>query len=198
MTDETTTEIMDATYRALCECGYAALRMQDIADKTTKSTGTLHYHYDSTPDLLLAFLDQLYDQFVKNKCAVEGETPDKQLINLIDQWLAPSEDHTDRQFQTAILEIKSQAPYDEAYRQQLARFDPAMADRIRKILANRIERGVFAPERDPDRTADLFVTMINGAQTRHIAVNYSITATRTYLLDYIDVLAGTPPEVAAE
>ncbi|GAA0475047.1 hypothetical protein GCM10008985_34420 [Halococcus dombrowskii] len=58
-TDETIEEIMDATYRALCKHGYAALRMQDIADETTKSKAALHYHYDSKHDLLLSFLDYI-------------------------------------------------------------------------------------------------------------------------------------------
>ena len=34
MAEETRERIMDATYRALCTHGYAALTMQDIADES--------------------------------------------------------------------------------------------------------------------------------------------------------------------
>jgi len=63
MTDETIDDIMEATYRALCTHGYADLTMQDIAAESTKSKGTLHYHFEGKQDLLESFLAFLLNRF---------------------------------------------------------------------------------------------------------------------------------------
>ncbi|WP_226479368.1 hypothetical protein [Natrinema amylolyticum] len=54
MKDGSTTEISKATYRARCEHGFAA------ESETSKTS--LHDHYDSTNELLVSFLDLLYDR----------------------------------------------------------------------------------------------------------------------------------------
>ena len=60
---DTDEEIMQATYRALSEHGYANLTIKRIAAEYGKSTAAIHYHYDTKDDLLAAFLDFLLDRF---------------------------------------------------------------------------------------------------------------------------------------
>lgn len=203
MTDETTDELMGATYRALCKHGYASLRMQDIADESTKSKAALHYHYDSKHDLLLAFLEYLYEQFEAELEGDEngGESGDKgkdedgdgekddpatQLTTFIEQRLTPRDEDSHQEFQTAILEIKAQAPYDDAYRERLAEFDQLVYRRIRSLLENGIEQGVFRDDIDSEEAAEFLVTHINGAQIRHVTVGYPIETTRRMLLTHVE------------
>ena len=50
------TAILEATCRVLIERGFAALRIQDVAQQLGVSTGLIHYHFDSKEQLLEAAL----------------------------------------------------------------------------------------------------------------------------------------------
>ena len=169
MTDSPT-EILHATHRALREHGYARMTMQDIADETDLSTAAIHYHYDCKHDLLVAFLDHLYDRFEVRIRDLDGDTAADRLHDLIDRLL------TDRSktpaFRTALLEIKAQAPYDDAFRDRLQRFDDAFAATVHNLVANGIETGAFRDDLDPETVASFLTTFMNGAQTRHVGAGH--------------------------
>jgi len=78
MADDPATEILDATYRALCEHGYANLTLQDITAKADTSKSSIHYHYDSKDQLFVAFLDDLYERFTERVDSPESDTPYEQ------------------------------------------------------------------------------------------------------------------------
>ncbi|ELY63959.1 TetR family transcriptional regulator [Natrinema versiforme JCM 10478] len=177
---------MEATYRALCKHGYAELTMQDIAEESTKSKGTLHYHFEGKGDLLKSFLEYLLDRFEERTQTVPGETPAERLHEFLDELLTPSDDDSAEEFRTAILEIKAQAPYNEAYQDQLSEFDSALHDRIAELVADGLESGEFRADIDPDEVADFLVTLFHGAQTRAAAVDRPPERTLAYVHDYID------------
>lgn len=188
MSDDTVDDLMEATYRALCKHGYAELTMQDIAAETDKSKGTLHYHFDGKADLLESFLGFLLDRFEDRLETLAGETPAERLHALFDELLTASDDDAAEEFRTAILEIKSQSPYNEAYRERLTEFDRTMHDRIADFVEAGIEAGQFREDVDPDETAEFLVTVFHGAQTRAAAVDRSLERTRRYVHAYIDDL----------
>ncbi|MFB6252017.1 MAG: TetR/AcrR family transcriptional regulator [Halobellus sp.] len=177
MTEDTPTQILDATHRALCEHGYAELTMQDIANQTDRCKASIHYHYDGKHDLLLAYLDHLYDQF-EGRLADPGgddsvgDDPAAQLRALVTSMLTERSDAP--AFQTALLEIKAQSPYDEAFRERLRRFDEAFEARIREVIAAGVADGTFAEDVDPDTVASFLTTHINGIQTRHVGVGHPL------------------------
>lgn len=197
MTETTTDELMEATYRALCKHGYASLSMQDIADESTKSKAALHYHYDSKHDLLLAFLEHLYREFEARLAEEPDADPATRLTTFIERRLTARDEGTHREFRTAILEIKAQAPYDDAFRERLAKFDRLMHGRMRAIIEEGITQGAFRSAVDPDATAEFFVTVISGAQTRHVAVDFSTDQTRRMLHAYVEDHLLTDDAVAA-
>jgi AcrR family transcriptional regulator len=186
MSDDVREEIMAATYRALCEHGYADLTMQDIADETDRSKATLHYHYDGKRDLLLAFLDYLHGSFTDRVDDPAGETPAERLESFVDAVLTPTEsdERTREAFGTAALELKAQAPYDEAVRDRLRAFDEFLFDRIRDLVVAGVEAGEF---RDvaPDDTARFLVTAIDGARTKQVAIGQDVTCTRRMIHAYV-------------
>lgn len=187
MSDDVTHDIMAATYRALCEHGYADLTMQDIADQSDKSKATLHYHYNTKQALLLAFLDYLYEEFTGRVRGPEGNTPSEQLTAFIETVLTPPEpeEHTHEAFGTAMLELKAQAPYDEAIRDRLRAFDDFLLEHIREYVTAGIEAGEFRAV-DPDDTARFIVTTIDGARTKQVAVGQDMACTRRMLQTYVD------------
>src|SRR6056297_3150201 len=121
MDEEVSTEILEATYRALCEHGYADLTMQAIADESSLSKATLHYHFDTKEELLNAFLDDFLDRF-EERLASESSDPRTRLDAFFDAVFAPAQDDTG-EFPIALVELKAQAPYNDAYRERFVEMD---------------------------------------------------------------------------
>ncbi|WP_435098531.1 TetR/AcrR family transcriptional regulator [Halarchaeum sp. P4] len=162
---ETQTAIMEATYRALCEHGYADLTMQAIADEFEKSKSLIHYHYDTKEELLVAFLDYLLDEFLQKVEATDDEDPRERLERLVDALLSGPGEAAD--FQIAMLELRSQAPYVEAYREAFAANDA----RLSELLADTVRDGIEASEFrgvDPEQVAETILVMVDGARTRSV------------------------------
>lgn len=176
---DATNDIMQATYRALCTHGFADLTMQDIADEAGRSKAALHYHYDTKQELLVSFLEYLFDDFTERLDADSADDPVEELLTVLDTALSPPSD-VGREFETAILEIKAQAPYDDAYQDQLATFDRYVHDRLARIIREGIEAGDFR-EVDPDETAELLKTIIDGTHTRRVSLGRSTAPVRAAL-----------------
>ena len=185
-TEDTTDDIMQATYCALCECGYAGLTMQDIADRSETSKSALHYHYDTKHDLLLAFLDHLFESFEDRFATDAADDPLDRLAAVVDEALDDADDETRRDFRTAVLEIKAQAPYDEAFRAQLVTFDEYLRERVRAIVADGIEQGVFRGDADPEAVAEFFAIVFDGAHVRAISNDRPLSAARERLRVYVE------------
>jgi len=113
MNDEPTSEILDATYHALCKHGYAALTLQHIADESAMSKASIHYYYDSKNELFVAFLDFLYDRYTTQIDSTARDSPREHLRSLLEVLLTDEEDTPGTEFRTAMLEVTAQAPYDD-------------------------------------------------------------------------------------
>lgn len=184
--DDVSRDVMAATYRALCEHGYADLTMQDIAAHSDRSKAALHYHYDTKRTLLLEFLDHLYELFTDRVGDPEGDTPGERLTSFIDAVLTPPEpdDHPHEAFGTAILELKAQAPYDEEVRRRMRAFDEFLVEHVHSYVAAGIDAGEFR-DVDPEDTARFIVTAIDGARTKEVAVGREMACTSRMLQTYV-------------
>jgi AcrR family transcriptional regulator len=161
-------EIMRATYRALRDHGYANLTIKRIAEEYGKSTAAIHYHYDTKDELLAAFLDYLLGRFKDTVHEVEITDPERRLDSLLDQLLIKPDDHRD--LLIAMLEMRSQAPYKEAFGERFRGSDAY----VRYILRTVIEQGVAAgafDDVDADHAARALMTIVVGAQTREAVLN---------------------------
>jgi TetR/AcrR family transcriptional repressor of nem operon len=183
---ETTEAIMAATYDALCECGYADLTTREIADRSPVSTAALHYHYDSKRDLLSAFLDHLYEEWEAEVAGAEdrADDPAARLHALIDAVLAVDDD-VDEPLQTAILEIKAQAPYDERFRERLRRFDERFHEAVRTTIAAGVADGTFRAV-DPGAEATFLTSAVSGAHVRKASLGADVAEIRGRLREYVD------------
>lgn len=188
-----TTDIMDATYRALCEHGYADVTMKDIAAESEMSKAALHYHYDSKHDLLVSFLEDLLESFTDRLDAVDGDTPAERLHATVELFLATSPEGPDREFKTAVLELKAQGPYDDDVRERLAEFDRVLQRHVRTVLADGVESGAFRDDVDVDAAADFVVSSLNGVHTRSVATGRPVDEMRDALEQYLETTI-VPPE----
>jgi len=196
---DTPEAIVEATYRALCRHGYADLTMQGIADESDKSKASLHYHFDTKEELLLAFLDHLYESFTEAFATTEGDHAVDRLVTFVDEILCQSDmgretpsasersgaAATSEEFQTALLEIKAQGPYVEAYREQLERVDEFVRGRVREIVADGIAEGTIREDVDPDDVAEFAATIVDGVNTRRVSIGEADGSTRPIFVDYV-------------
>ncbi|ACV47921.1 MULTISPECIES: TetR/AcrR family transcriptional regulator [Halomicrobium] len=169
MEDEPATEILHATYRALCDHGYANLTVQDIAAEADRSTASIHYHYDDKDQLFVAFLDYLYDRYTERLADVDEGSPRDRLDALFDVSFDDGPDGPQQAFRTAMLEVTAQAPYDDAIRDRLAEFDELLFEQLRETIADGVETGVFDDRVDPAVAAEFLTATITGAHTREVA-----------------------------
>jgi AcrR family transcriptional regulator len=198
MADEPASEILDATHRTLCEYGYANLTLQDIAAEADISKSSIHYHYNSKDQLFVAFLDELFDRFIDRFDALEGDTPREQLDTHLRILLTSDAHPALREFRTAMLELKAQAPYNPALQERLTKFDEFLFEQFQEILARGVTTGQFDETIDPPRAAEYLTTVITGAHTRHVAVNQSSDPIYNTMTRYIErhLLADEHTEVA--
>ena len=162
-------EIMDATFAALCEHGYADLTMQSIADEFGKSKSLLHYHYDSKEDLIVSFMEHLLKGFLEEFDDDSDADPLDQLLRMADIVVQGSGDGDGPDdVHMALLGLRAQAPYDEALRDQLVTNDRHIRDTIADIVRAGVEEGQFRDDVDPEQFAAVFRSAIEGAQSHDV------------------------------
>lgn len=193
MTPETTSQgetqeaIMDATYQALCRHGYSDLTIQAIGDEFEKSKSLLYYHYDAKDELLVAFLDYLLSQFTVDDAIDPTDDPETQLQCFIDNMVPKSIDEEGAKFQTALLELRSQALSNEVYREQFTRADGLLRETVAEILQRGIDENVFYDIQVED-TSELLVSTISGVMLQRATGDRGMTVrrVRSSLFRYID------------
>jgi AcrR family transcriptional regulator len=183
--NETQIEIMEATYQALCEHGYADLTIQAIADEFDKSKSLLYYHYDTKDEILIAFLEYLLDQFSIEDAIDRNESPDEQLWTLVDEFLPESPPDEHREFQLALFELRSRALSKAAYREQFTRVDRLIHDAFVDVLTAGIDDGSFR-EVNVEETATLLVSTVTGAMLRRVTTDDDVTAAREAVVDLVE------------
>ncbi|GCF15169.1 hypothetical protein Harman_31040 [Haloarcula mannanilytica] len=182
-----TEEIMEATYRALREHGYADLTIKRIASEYGKSTAAVHYYYDTKDDLLAAFLDYLLEQFVDSIHDVETTNPEERLALLLDELLVKPQENPD--LSVAMLEMRSQAPYKETFSERFRENDEYIRYMLKAVINHGIDEDVFN-DVDADHVTRSLLTIIDGARTRAVMLDDTAeleTARRT-ASEYADAM----------
>ncbi|MBS3816891.1 MAG: TetR/AcrR family transcriptional regulator [Candidatus Thermoplasmatota archaeon] len=182
--DDVKEKAMKATFRALCKHGYADLTMKKIADESDKCKSTFHYHYDTKEKLLVNFIEFLLEGF-KDRMVPDTEDPLEKLNGLIDNMLfGLADEETTESFHTALLEIRSQAPYNERYREQITENDQYIKKVVSDIIREGIEKNRFK-DVNAEETATVILSAIDGARARQISTNRNATKELRSSLDWI-------------
>ena len=172
MTDpDVRAEIMTATYEALCEHGYTDLTAQAIADRTGKSKSLLFYHYDSTDELMVDFVDFLLERLDDRVEETRELSAVERLAAFVDWFLYGPNDDEQASFHTAMLELRAQAPYNDRFREQLCRSDDRIRSALEEILRDGLESGAFR-EHDPVTTAAFLIAAFDGARVRQLTTSH--------------------------
>lgn len=190
--EETRQAIMAATYRALCEHGYANLTMKDIAAEFDKSKSLLHYHYDTKEDLLVAFLDHIVGWMADHLAQSDTEAPLERLDEFLEKFVIEP-DEGPYVFALALLELRLQAVHNEVFREKLAEHYAENVATVARIIEDGIDAGVFQ-EVDPDATAEAIYTAMEGARMYQVTLGdeNASRAMRAAIEDFVvaDLLDG--------
>jgi AcrR family transcriptional regulator len=190
--DDTRAAILRATFRALCEHGYANLTIDRIGAEFEKSTSLLYHHYDGKDDLLLEFLDYMLSRLEADppgQGAAEG-SPNETLVDLLDHLLDPDPDETRRSFMRAMVELRAQAAHDPEYRVHFTESDRVFRERFRSLIEAGIAAGQYESV-DPDRVARTLVTVVNGSFVESVTTEDGSRAdTRAAVAEYLDRTLG--------
>jgi len=189
--------IMAATFRALAKHGYADLTVQAIADEFEKSKSLIHYHYDSKAALMVAFMSYLSEEFVD---AVEDDAdadPRERLRRMVEIVVRGVGDEQEtRDFHTALLGMRAQAPFDPDLQGQLVENDRLIRGVVADIVREGTETGQFRAV-DPERYAALFRSAIEGAQSHDVILgddaptDDAVAGIEEYLIDDLLVADGS-------
>jgi AcrR family transcriptional regulator len=86
VSDERKNQIINAAEGVFTEKGFDAARMDDIADKTGLSKGTLYLYFKSKDDLIIAILDRMFQREFKQleNLNQEGVSATEAISNITD------------------------------------------------------------------------------------------------------------------
>ena len=161
-------EIMQATYEALRQHGYADLTIKRIADEYGKSTAAIHYHYDTKEALLAAFLDYLLERFVDSIREIETTDPEARLELLLDELLVTPQEN--RALSVALLEMRGQAPHKDAFEDRFRQNDEYIRYMLKAVINHGIDENVFR-DVDADHVTRSLMTIVDGARTRSVVLD---------------------------
>lgn len=162
--------IMDATYRALLDTGYADLTMSDIASLSETSTSLLHYHFNTKEDLLVAFLDHIIERLVEDFEEADELEPTERLHWILEHYVIDPDETERESFFIALGELRGAAPYNERYQARFERADTILTDGVARVLRDGANAGVFHEVPNPAGTARLIIAAADGGRTKGVAL----------------------------
>lgn len=183
----TTDAIMLAVYRALATHGYPNLTMAHIADEFDRSKSLLYYHYEGKDELLNDFFTYLCDRVSNTILEESHDDPVEHLENIIDRLLPSEMTDEELQFRRAYFEIRSQAPHNHAYHDQINRSDELLIESFHDAIERGIESGQIRAV-EPEPHAEFLLSSIYGIMERGVTLEDPtfIANNREQLWSYVE------------
>ena len=160
--DDTREAIMKATYDALSKHGYADLTIQRIGDEFDKSKSLLYHHYDSKDALLVDFLAFMLERMEGTIPLEEATDADDRMRIGFDHVFSTFLGGEESEFNRAMTELRAQSAHDDAFREQFTKNDRYFKQRIRNIIEDGIDQGIFR-EVDAEQVATMIHSIVQGA-----------------------------------
>jgi AcrR family transcriptional regulator len=155
-------EILRAACRALARRGFADTRIADIAAEAGTSTGTVHYHFDTKDDVLLAALNWSSDRlFARARDVVEGSGSERaklaQLLELCIPHPGPLRDEY-----VLWIELWVRILHDARLLPGFERISERWRSFFFTVVRRGTDAGEFDPVAPPDEVADRLSAMVDG------------------------------------
>jgi len=161
-------EILEATYYALCEHGYAGLTIKKIGAHFDKSQSLIYHHYDNKDSLLLDLLGYMLEQ-IEQQVLFSKEPPGDYIDIVVNEIF----DETESQgcaFTQAVIELRAQTAHNEEYYELFRRSDNFIRKQLTQIIRAGVNKGMFDVD-EPKESAALFQTVLIGIQTEYLTAD---------------------------
>lgn len=158
---ESKSQIMNATYTALCRHGYADLSIEKIAEEFEKGKSLIYYHYDDKQELMISFLDFMADKMESETGKFKDLPAEKRLDKMLEETLAIDNPEM-KEFRKAMMEMQAQTPHKPEFAEKFQEIDELLKNEFQKVLE---EIGVEKPEMN----AEIIVSTVEGLTNRRIS-----------------------------
>ena len=135
-------QIIDATHAVILAKGLHDLRIADVADELTVSTGLIHYHFATKDELIEAMLGEVAEREIAGvRRAIDRlATPEERLSKAIDIYLPSS--RRDRAW-VLWIDVWGEALRDANLRRISEELDHAWVDLVAGIITDGVATGAF-------------------------------------------------------
>ncbi|MDY6777880.1 MAG: TetR/AcrR family transcriptional regulator [Candidatus Nanohaloarchaea archaeon] len=129
---DTKAKIMEATYEALCEHGYATLSIEKIASRLDMEKSAIYYHFDDKDDLLSSFLTFM-EKKIRQQVPLDDAEPEERLDHFLAMALGTG--NRDKwEFRKALFEMQSEGPHNPAFADAFRDIHELMQNTLTQIL----------------------------------------------------------------
>ena len=135
-------QIIDATYAVTLAKGLHDLRIADVAEELTVSTGLIHYHFATKDELIEAMLGEVAEREIAGVRRALGRlaTPEERLAKAIDVYLPSS--RRDRAW-VLWIDVWGEALRDANLRRISEELDHAWVALVAEVITEGVATGAF-------------------------------------------------------
>ncbi len=160
-------EILKAGLRAFAGKGYAATRLEDVAEEAGVTRGAIYWHFDSKEALYLQLMEETFERYqeqVRQALQVEG-SPLTKIRNLLKELFVMLEDDEDyRAAYTTSLFRTTDADGMQDQFTKIVTFMGELGRTLGNLIQEGIEIGEIDPATNPFTAAVALVSYINGVE----------------------------------
>jgi AcrR family transcriptional regulator len=187
-------QILQAACEAIAERGFAAVRISDIAERASTSTGTVHYYFATKQDVLHQALRYAFEQSIERQLREMGQigSPRARLIRLVELNLPQDREVVEEW--TVWMEFWIEA----LHRPEMRPVNEELYGHWRRIVADIISEGQAAGEFQSDvDAADLaneFVALMDGLAIQVLLHSRQMTVAgmRRLCVNFVDTQLSVP------
>ncbi|MGW8763344.1 TetR/AcrR family transcriptional regulator [Streptomyces sp. NPDC055815] len=151
--------LVQAAYRCLAEGGFERLRMRDVAAQLGIDHSSIHHHFPTKQDLVVAVVDHATQQF-RSTTPPDGSPVERlrhHLATLGQKIVDEPELHI------VLRELDLRARRDPDLREIIAGQEEGWRNSLHALLTEAAAVGALAPGVDPATGAELVIATVKGA-----------------------------------
>ena len=174
-------QILEATHRVTLQRGLHDVRVGDVADELSVSTGTIHYHFATKDELIESMFREMADREIADmrRALTRRTAPEDRLALVIDTYLpSPRHDHT----WVLWIDVWGEALRHAGLRQISEELDNAWVELLAEVISDGVATGAFRCD-DPVATAWRLCALLDGLGLQ--VVLHQATMTRAQMNDHV-------------
>ncbi|MER5888591.1 TetR/AcrR family transcriptional regulator [Streptomyces sp. NPDC001941] len=148
-----------AAYQCLAEDGFERLRLRDVATRVGIDHSSIHHHFPTKQDLVVAVVDHATQQF-RSTTPPEGSPVERlrqHLATLGRRIVDEPELHI------VLRELDLRARRDPELREIITSHEEGWRNSLRALLTDAAAAGALVPGVDPTTGAELIIATVKGA-----------------------------------